>query len=239
MKITILDICFEYNGIMQTVNPVIIQDEVNMILIDTGYPNQIKLFERSAKQSGVDLDRLTHIIITHHDFDHVGSLAEFKRRCPDVKILASEIEKRHIEGDRKSLRLTQAEDIYLSLPDDEKENALTFHKILENIEKVKVDEIIDNHQILPIGKGIEVIFTPGHTEGHISLYIKEDKTLISGDALVLDKQQLEIPYPQFAYNYTTAKESVMNLFNYNIEQIICYHGGLFKGNWKEALKLDN
>ena len=31
--------------------------------------------------------------------------------------------------------------------------------------------------------GLEVIETPGHMPGHISLYLKDSKTLICGDAL--------------------------------------------------------
>ena len=37
MKINVLDISFEYNGTSQTINPVIIQDNETMILVDTGY----------------------------------------------------------------------------------------------------------------------------------------------------------------------------------------------------------
>ncbi|WP_446787979.1 MBL fold metallo-hydrolase, partial [Macellibacteroides fermentans] len=104
MKINVLDISFEYNGTSQTINPVIIQDNETMILIDTGYPDQIGLLEEWAKQNDISLDKLTHIIITHHDYDHVGSLAALKRRFPHVKILASRIEKEYIEKQRKPLR---------------------------------------------------------------------------------------------------------------------------------------
>lgn len=239
MKINILNIKFEYNGVLQVINPVIIQDEDNMILVDTGYPSQIELFDEVAKQNDIILDRLTHIIITHHDFDHIGSLAEFKRRYPHVKILASNIEKGYIEKQRKPLRLEQAEKRYPSLSNDNKKQALIFHKTLESVEGVEVNDVLKNHQILPIGKGIEIIYTPGHTEGHISLYIKENKTFIAGDALALIDNQLVIPYPEFAYDADKAKESIKNLFAYEIEEFICYHGGLYKGNWKDVLILDN
>lgn len=239
MKINILNIKFEYNGALQVINPVIIQDEHNMILVDTGYPSQIGLFEEVAKQNGIALDRLTHIIITHHDFDHVGSLAEFKRKYPHIKVLASNIEKGYIEKQRKPLRLEQAEKRYSSLSDDDKEHALIFHKILESVEGTKVNDVLKNHQILPIGKGIEIIYTPGHTKGHISLYIKENKTFIAGDALVLIDDRLVIPYPEYAYDADKAKESIKTLFTYEIEEFICYHGGLYKGNWKDILILDN
>ena len=42
-----------------------------------------------------------------------------------------------------------------------------FHKTLESVEGAEVNEVLENHQILPVGNGIEVVFTPGHTAGHI------------------------------------------------------------------------
>ena len=67
------------------------------------------------------------------------------------------------------------------------------------------------------------------------LYIKENKTFIAGDALVLIDDKLVIPYPHFAYDADKAKESVKHLFSYEIEELICYHGGLIKSNWKDLL----
>ncbi|MCX8726601.1 MBL fold metallo-hydrolase [Gilliamella sp. B2838] len=239
MKIIVLAIKFEYNGIEQIINPVIIQDDSHMILIDAGYPCQFELFEAAAKKSDLDLNKLSHIIITHHDFDHIGSLAEFKKRFPHIQILSSSIEKAYIEKHKKPLRLEQAEKRYPFLSDNDKQQALIFHKILENIEGVKVDDILHNHQVLPIGEGVEVIFTPGHTQGHISLYIKENKTLIAGDALVLVNDKLVIPFPEFAYDLAQAQSSIKNLMNYDIDEMICYHGGSYKGNWQDRLILDN
>lgn len=51
--------------------------------------------------------------------------------------------------------------------------------------------------------------------------------------------KLVIPYPHFAYDADKAKESVKNLSSYEIEELICYHGGLIKGYWKDLLSLDN
>lgn len=203
------------------------------------YPSQIGLIEKAPKQNDIILENLTHLIITHHDFDHIGSLYELKQKYPQIKILATDIEKAYIEKQRKPLRLEQAEKIYPTLSEDEKKQALFFHKILESVDRGEVNEVLKNHQILPIGKGIEVIFTPGHTEGHISLYIKENKTFIAGDTLVLMNEQLVVPYPEFAYDADQAKESVKALYPYEIENFICYHGGVYKGNWKDILILDN
>lgn len=50
--------------------------------------------------------------------------------------------------------------------------------------KVRIDKNIKNNQILNLnGLKIKVIFTPGHTHGSVSYYIKDRNLLFSGDTL--------------------------------------------------------
>lgn len=50
MKMKVLNIEFEYNGTIQIISPVIMEDEHNMVLVDTGYSSQIELFDEVAKK---------------------------------------------------------------------------------------------------------------------------------------------------------------------------------------------
>ena len=62
---------------------------------------------------------------------------------------------------------------------------------------VGVDRIVEDGEELPFCGGITVIHTPGHTPGHICLYIGQSKTLIAGDALSVEGGKLG-PLPRFA-----------------------------------------
>ncbi|MBS5939946.1 MBL fold metallo-hydrolase [Clostridium sartagoforme] len=84
--------------------------------------------------------------------------------------------------------------------------------------------------------GIEIIETPGHMSGHISIYIKESRTLIAGDALVIEDNKLTIANPQYTLDMGEAKKSINKLLNYDIDKIICYHGGVYQTDIKEALE---
>lgn len=165
--VTVLDINFEFGRMVNTIFPVIISDENNMILIDCGYPNFLSLIEECARKKKINLDRLTKIIITHHDYDHMGSLADFKRKYPTIEIVASYIEEKYISGEKKSLRLNQAELIYDTIPEDGKEEARKFQHMLESIENVNVDIIVKDKDKLNCCGEIEIIETPGHMPGHI------------------------------------------------------------------------
>jgi glyoxylase-like metal-dependent hydrolase (beta-lactamase superfamily II) len=235
-KVNVLEIKFDFNGEINTIYPVILSDNEEMILVDCGYPNFLSLIKETAKKQGIDISKLTKIIITHHDFDHMGSLGAFKREYPNIKVLSSIEDKKYISGNEKSIRLQQAESIYDKIPDEQKPYAMEFHKLLESIEHVNVDICLKDKDYFKWCGGIEIISTPGHMPGHISIYLKESKTLISGDALVIENGNLAIANPQYTLDMDKAKESINKLLNYDIDRIICYHGGIYNGDIKKSLK---
>ncbi|MBS5935113.1 MAG: MBL fold metallo-hydrolase [Clostridiales bacterium] len=234
-KLYVLEINFEINGAMESIYPVLLSSENEMILIDCGYPNFLQLIEECASKNTIDLEKLTKLIITHHDFDHMGSAADLKSKYPNIKILASSKDKNYINGKEKSLRLQQAESVYNDLPDAQKEAALTFHKLLESVDNVDVDIILNDGDIFDWCGGMEIVETPGHMPGHISIYLKESKTLIAGDALVILNGKLAIANPQYTLDINEAKKSINKLLNYDIQKIICYHGGIYQEDIKNSL----
>jgi glyoxylase-like metal-dependent hydrolase (beta-lactamase superfamily II) len=235
-KLNVLEINFEFDGKVNSIYPVIVEDEKEMILIDCGYPNFLSLIEECACKNNIDLNKLTKLIITHHDFDHMGSAAELNSNYPNMKILASEKDEKYISGKEKSLRLQQAELIYDSLPEEQKDWALNFQKTLESVENVDVDVALNDGDKFDCCGGIEIIETPGHMAGHISIYIKESKTLIAGDALVIENNKLCIANPQYTLDMKEAKKSAKKLLNYDIDRVICYHGGICNTDINSSLK---
>ena len=72
--------------------------------------------------------------------------------------------------------------------------------------------------------------------GHISIYSREFKTLITGDAMVAQKGELFIANPQYTLDMKEAIKSIEKFLDYDIQQIVCYHGGLVKGDITSILK---
>ncbi|MGG3835917.1 MBL fold metallo-hydrolase [Paenibacillus thiaminolyticus] len=234
--IHLLEIEFEYNGQQQAITPVLLQDGNDTILVDCGYPDFTPLLEEAANRQGIRLDSMTALIVTHHDMDHIGSLAALKRAYPRIRIIAHELEQPYIEGERKPLRQQQAESTLDDLPEEAKPDAEQFIRFLQSIEPAQVDRTAAHGERLPWCGGIDIVHTPGHTSGHISLYLPASKTLIAGDAVVIEDGQLNIANPQHAWDLKEAVLSVQRLLDYDIERIICYHGGLFQGDAKHALR---
>ncbi|MFM1652294.1 MBL fold metallo-hydrolase [Brevibacillus sp. B_LB10_24] len=232
----LLDIEFEYGGQKQVITPVLLQDERDTILVDCGYPDFVPLLADAASRHGIRLDSLTKLIVTHHDMDHIGSLAALKRAYPGIEIIAHEMEAPYIEGAKKALRLEQAESTFDVLPAEAKPHAQQFIRFLQSIEPSSVDRTAASDERLPWCGGIDIVHTPGHTLGHISLYLPASKTLIAGDAVVIEDGKLDIANPQYAWDLKEAVRSVKRLLDYEIEQLICYHGGLFRGDVKQSLR---
>lgn len=234
--IYLLPLTFNSGKSERTIYPVLLKDENELILIDCGYPDSMPKLENAMQKHGLSLNQLTEIIITHHDHDHMGTLKDITQEYPQIEVLCSKEQAPYITGKRKSLRLQQAEDIQNTLPDDKKEYGIQFQKVIASVKNVDEVSIIESGEILPYCGGIEVVDTKGHMPGHISLYIKKEKTLISGDALVNEGGKLRMAVPEYALNMEEAKNSIRNLENYDIEKIICYHGGVSETDVKSSLK---
>jgi glyoxylase-like metal-dependent hydrolase (beta-lactamase superfamily II) len=232
--IEMLEISATVLGKVDIVYPTLIWDKDTILLVDTGYPGQLSLLREALLKADVPFDSLNKIIITHQDLDHIGGLPSIlSQSSRKIEVLANEMEKPYIEGDKKLLKLTaeaiaQIDSILpAGLPEEYRK---AFKAVLENPPHAPVDTIISDGEELPYCDGITVINTPGHTPGHISLYHKRSKTLIAADAMVVEAGKLLGPTPEYTLDLKSAMESLKKFTAFDIESVICYHGGVFKDN---------
>ncbi len=134
------------------------------VLVDSGlglYPDALE--ERIASALGDS--SLDMVILTHCHVDHIGGLRALVRKfgCPSF---AYKPDAAHIRNGDSEYTL----DKYFGL----------------DLGPLDVGDLEDG-QIIDIGDHrLEVIHTPGHTEGCICLYDHVTKALISGDTVFLD-----------------------------------------------------
>ena len=222
-----------------TIHPSLLWDDNAAILVDAGLPGQLPQFKAVMAECGVAFSRLDKVIITHHDMDHFGGLAAIVREASQkITILAHPNEKPYLETELPPVRLSQMEAQLDSLTGERGQQLKTLYETLKaNYPKLKVhvDQTVEDGAELPDCGGITVIATPGHTPGHICLYLKQSKTLIAGDALNVTDGKLA-PAPKFTIlDQAAAVHSLQKLTRYDIEKVICYHGGLFTDNPKQRI----
>jgi glyoxylase-like metal-dependent hydrolase (beta-lactamase superfamily II) len=219
----------------QNIYPTLIQIDSKLILVDAGYPNQIVQFKSQFKSIGLDFCDLTAVFITHHDFDHIGSLAEIKRLIPKVQVFSSAAEKEYIEKKIEPLRITQAKRLMNNQDPELLQKSISFIDYINSIESVSVDCIFNSES--PIFDAIIPIPTPGHTLGHYSFYIPKLKAFISGDSLLSVNGNLAIANPEFAEDINLCKNSIKVISDLDIDNIYCYHGGFVSSDIKNKLSI--
>lgn len=186
------------------------------------------------QNAGVPFETLNKIIVTHQDIDHIGGIKSILQELPDVKVFAHKEDKPYIEGDKKLLKLDRIMKQSTTLPKEEREKIV---EMFENI-YVKVDTTLSDGEVLADCGGIIAIHTPGHTPGHLCLYHKKSKTLIAGDSLNIENGKLMGPNKLTMNEEETenASDSLKKFEKYDIENVISYHGGLYKSNPNQRIK---
>lgn len=124
-------------------------------------------------------------VLTHGHFDHITGCAILKNKWPEVKLACHENDKSLIG---KNASFTQSASLsYMGL-----ENLI---ESLENLPDADVylkdgcclDSVFGSNNIsVDVINALSkwhIIHTPGHTQGSICLYNKEEKILISGDTV--------------------------------------------------------
>lgn len=231
--IEMLEITAQVMGGKDTVFPTLLSDENSAVLVDTGFPGLLANFKEAFKLANVPWKQLGTIIITHQDLDHIGSLpALLTEEDLDINVLAHEIEKPYIEGERMLLKHTPeaivaAESMIPPHVPEEWRHA--FLSVLSHPPKGRVDQILADGDKLPFAGGITVIHTPGHSPGHLSLYHQYSRTLIAADALTVRDGELQGPLPSSTPDMKLALSSLTKFSAYEIDTVICYHGGLYRG----------
>jgi len=194
-------------------------------LVDTGLPMQRAVLDAALAEAGLAVTDLKRIIITHQDIDHVGLLHELAA-ASGAEVLAHSVEIPTIDGSAPPRFM---------LPENQ-ERMPFLRPLAEQFQPTPVTTALADGQRLDLAGGVRVIFTPGHTPGHISLYLERSQTLIAADALMASDGRLAGPSPQATIDLPLARQSVRKLSELEIAAIICYHGGVVSDKAQEQLR---
>lgn len=192
-------------------NVYLIIDMPNIVLIDTGMPRQQNAILAFLKKLGHEPTALTHILITHADIDHVGSLAAVAT-ASGAKIWAG------------------AESAYLiSQGKSPKHMPVFVQWIIDTfirygaVPKNKISVFKDG-DTLPFLGGLQVMATPGHTLDHYSFFSPTTGTLFAGDAIDTRNGRINLTPPAITADKTAAHHSATRLLELSPATIATGHG---------------
>jgi glyoxylase-like metal-dependent hydrolase (beta-lactamase superfamily II) len=170
------------------VNTYLIRADDGYLLVDCGWDtaDTLRALEGHLRALDIRMPDVRHLVITHIHPDHYG-LAGRLREITSADLSFHRLERLYIESryvDADVLMGEMREWLHLNgTPDDELDRLNRGSmSMMERVQIAYPDRTLDGGEEIPCGRfAFKVIWTPGHSAGHICLYDGRAKILLSGD----------------------------------------------------------
>jgi glyoxylase-like metal-dependent hydrolase (beta-lactamase superfamily II) len=192
-------------------NVYLVVEPANIVLIDTGMPRQHKAILALLHRLGHPPTDLTHILVTHADIDHVGSLAAL-RAATGAQLFAGAASARLIAQGKSPQHMPLVAQWIM-------DRFLKYAPVAED----KLS-LFQDGETLPFLGGLQVLATPGHTLDHFSFFSPTTGVLFAGDALNTRDGRINLTPPRITADKTAARQSAMRLLQLSPAIIACGHG---------------
>ena len=200
------------------VNLYLILEPDGATLIDTGLQKTGAAVVLSAlEQLGRDSSDLKRILITHADPDHIGSVAALKAVSGATVMIG---------GDAPAMARGEA-----ARPINNAIVKFIFGLMMPKIVPVQIADVqLQDGAVIPeVLGGLQVVFSPGHTAGHVAFFSPRDNILFAGDAMRVGGGKLSWTRGPFTLDYAQGLASVRRLEALRPTTVCCGHGDPVQG----------
>ena len=206
---------YPHLGLENNCNTYFLKDDIST-LIDPGHEWNLTNLLSSMKEEGLKTEDINLIINTHTHPDHSEANQALVEKS-GAKISIHELEEEYVQGDgRKVYRM------FMAKPP----NFTTNFHLKDQLNLGETD--------------LQIIHTPGHSPGSVSLYWQEQKVLICGDLIFKGGiGRVDLP----GGDAESLKRSIESISKLEIEYLLTGHGRIIKGkdainrNFNYCLKL--
>lgn len=196
-------------------NVFLLVEDAGLTAIDSGGPGSGPKILAYIRQIGRRPEDLRRVVLTHQHVDHVGGAA-YLAKATGAQVLAHPLDVPAIEGNAAR-----------ELPRNAALRQVFKLVILRRLQPVAVTGMLTPGETLPVLQadgGLQVVATPGHTSGHVSLYLPRRHVLFGGDALTQLRGIVRPPPAIFTTDMPTALRSLAALAEMQIEASLVGHG---------------
>ena len=237
------------NNPLENTNIYLVQGDNEYLLIDAGWNSEqaLRSLGKQLAEIGVDFKDISQIVVTHAHFDHYG-LAGRLRQLSQAKISLHYLDKNLLIPRYTNIDefLRQAEQWFRinGVPANELPFAGTsFAGMRRPSTPTLPDMTLQGGETISTGSfNFQVVWTPGHSPGHICLYEPAQKILFAGDHILpvitpnisLQPQSDANPLGDFINSLNTVKqldanlvlpahEHTFNNLSARVDEIILHH----------------
>ena len=201
------------------------EDDGSLTLVDCGLKNAPKKIVAAIKSLNRDMSDVKRVVLTHSHDDHVGGAAKVIEIIGRPQVIAHEEEKQFLESGKNPHQ-------------DYSHFAGKFFRFMPSggFSPIRVHKTVSDGEILPIAGGLQVIHTPGHTPGHVSLLHQPSGTLITGDSIFNYGFRVAWSLSAFCTNFNQSKETALRFLDLDFTTAAFTHGPHIKDKGKKKLK---
>ncbi len=195
------------------------------VVVDTGTgAGMIDGLAAGLPEMGKSIDDVSHILITHEHYDHVGGLANLQKRV-NATTYAHRMAAAVIRGDQRVMYAARSSLRGL---------AWLMRGMLDNqppAEPARVDVIVsDGDSLDDVFPGLRVAGLPGHSYGQIGFHLTNERILIGGDVATLTPVGVRMPLRAPSPDWAAAKDSLRKVGALGVDVLCVGHGSPLVGD---------
>ncbi|HEY9003414.1 MAG TPA: MBL fold metallo-hydrolase [Mucilaginibacter sp.] len=219
-----------YQITLKIVNVFLVRIPAGLILVDTGPKGSKQLIFAAIKEIGRHPDDIKHIIVTHAHHDHSGSLADIVNEVnapvymhPQDAALVRRGVAYHFKSDIKNQILGIATiGSRVRLP-------------YINIKPVKQIIEVNDGDWIPDKGFLQVIYSPGHWAGQITLFYPGDEgVIIAADAA---ENHSRLRLPREYQNEDECLATIKKIASFDFNTAVFSHGKPISNRASEIFKI--
>ena len=191
----------------------LVEDPDGLTIVDAGLALAAPRILRQLAALGRQPSDVKRILITHGHPDHVGGLPELKART-GAQVMAHAKDRAAIEGREPIPRVA---------PDKVGGLGGLLRPGETTLKGTPVDTLVDEGDVLPVLGGLHVLFTPGHSPGHVCYWQPEQGVLFCGD-VVMRLPNLRPPIAAFTVDMAENQRSLKRLVGLAPRVVLFGHG---------------
>jgi glyoxylase-like metal-dependent hydrolase (beta-lactamase superfamily II) len=198
----------------------LLEDDGSVTLVDCGLKRAPGAIVRGLAALGRRPSDVQRIVLTHAHDDHAGGAAQMVEHTAASGVTAHVAEVEYVRnGSRPPIPRT-----------------LLSRLRSGGFAPVPVVGELHDGQILDIAGGVQVLHTPGHTPGHVSLLHIDSGVLITGDSIFNMNARMRWPIAAFCTNAVQNEQTAARLADADYTTAAFTHGPHIAHTGREAIR---